>query len=90
MNGNIIDPLPGYIIDINKGFSPGYVSKTRKARNAAIEKKKRKLEEGVASGKIKMDKPSLEYDTTDDFGRVLHVEWRGGHSFYSSGHFGHN
>lgn len=90
MNGNLIDPLPGYILDINREFPPGYVSRTRRKRNAAIAEKKKKLAKGLASGKVKMDKPSVEYDTVDEFGRAVHVEWRGGCSFYSNAYPRHN
>lgn len=90
MNGNPIDPLPGYILDINREFPPGYVTKTRRARKAAIDANKKRLAKDVASGKIKADKPSVEYDTVDEFGRAVHVEWRGGCSFYSNAYPRHN
>jgi hypothetical protein len=85
MNESPISPLPGYILDTHKEYSPGFVSKSRKARNAAIAKKKKKLAEDIASGKAKIDKPTSEYDTVDQFGRAMHVEWRGGGGFYSRG-----
>lgn len=83
MNDSPINPLPGYILDTHKEFPVGYVSKRRRERNKEIARKKKKMAADVASGKVKMDKPSKEYDTVDQFGRAMRVEWRGGHSFYS-------
>ena len=78
MRDAIVNPLPGYILKTFEEHTPGFAFRSRKARKAAVAKRKRKLEMDIASGKVKIDKTSTEYDTTDSFGRVVHVEWRGG------------